>query len=253
MKPRIVFEDDLVQLWHGDYRDILGDLATCGADAVVTDPPYGETTLEWDRWQPDFPTNAASIANALWCFGSFRMFVQERDDFRDWKLSQDLVWEKHNGSSLAADRFRRVHELATFWYRGEWSSVHHEVPTTADAVARRLHRRAKPTHHQGNAGPSQYTSEDGGPRLMRSVQFVRSEHGRALHPTQKPLGILTPLIEYAVPRGGLVVDVFGGVFSTALAARQCGRRAIAVEGRQDFAEAGARRFEQLTFDLGVTG
>lgn len=48
-KPRIVYEDDLVQLWHGDYRDILGNLATAGADLVLADPPYGETTLEWDR------------------------------------------------------------------------------------------------------------------------------------------------------------------------------------------------------------
>lgn len=195
--------------------------------------------------------NAASIANALWCFGSFRMFIDRREDFAAWKVSQDIVWEKRNGSSLAADRFRRVHELATFWHRDEWAAFRHEVPTTQDASPRTVRRKAKPTIHQGNAGPSFYSSEDGGPRMTRSVQFVRSEHGRALHPTQKPLGILQPLIEYSVPPGGLVVDLFGGVFSTALAARQIGRRSIVIEGREDYAEAGARRFNQQALDLGV--
>jgi site-specific DNA-methyltransferase (adenine-specific) len=200
----LIYEDDLVQLFHGDYRMAIDTLADQDVQAIVTDPPYGETNLEWDRWPDGWLLDAARITRALWCFGSFRMFHEHAAEFGEagWRLSQDIVWEKHNGSSLAADRFRRVHELATLWYRGEWSTLRHEVPTTADATARTVRKKAKPAHHQGASGPSHYTSEDGGPRLMRSVLNVRSEHGRAIHPTQKPLGIIEPLIEYSVDRGG---------------------------------------------------
>lgn len=251
MKP--YYEDDLVTLYHGNYRDVIGDMkpSELAADAVITDPPYGETNLAWDRWVDDWLVDAAIVADALWCFGSFRMFQEHAAEFAAWKFSQDVVWEKHNGSSLANDRFRRVHEIATFWYRGDWASLRHVVPTTPDATPRALRRRSSKGEHQGARGASSYVSEDGGPRLMRSVQFVRSEHGRAIHPTQKPLGIIAPLIEYSVPVGGLVVDFFSGSGSVALAARQLNRRCVAFEAHEPYAEAAAARLSQQELDLEV--
>lgn len=240
----VVFEDEWVTLHHANYRDHLAGLE---ADAVITDPPYGETSLEWDQWPDGWVDDAAGVANVLWCWGSFRMFHDHADDFRTWKLSQEIVWEKHNGSGFHADRFKRVHELAVLWYRGEWDEIRHETPTTADATPRTVRRKTRPTH-TGNIDASAYRSEDGGPRLMRSVQYVRSEHGRAIHPTQKPLGVITPLIEYSVPPGGLVVDLFAGSASVAVAARQAGRRCVAFETREDYAErAAARLASELVF------
>lgn len=240
----VVYEDEWVTLHHADFRDHLDGLK---ADAIITDPPYGETSLAWDMWPTGWLDDAAKVTNALWCFGSFRMFHDHAAEFARWKLSQDIVWEKHNGSSLANDRFRRVHELATLWYQGDWSELRHATPTTADATSRTVRRKAKPAQHQGDRGASHYVSEDGGPRLMRSVQTVRSEHGRAIHPTQKPLGIVAPLIEYSVPAGGLVVDLYSGSATTAFAARQMGRRCIAFEIRKDYANAAAERLAQQSF------
>ena len=239
----VMYEDKWVTLHHADYRDHLAGLK---ADAVITDPPYGETSLEWDRWPTGWVTDAAYISDALWCFGSFRMFHQNAHEFRMWQLSQEIIWEKHNGSGFHADRFKRVHELAVLWYRGDWADLRHETPTTADATPRTVRRKTRPTH-TGNIEESAYRSEDGGPRLMRSVQYVRSEHGRAIHPTQKPEGIVAPLIEYSVPPGGLVVDLFAGSATTAIVARQMGRRCVAFEIREDYARKAAERLAQQTF------
>src|SRR5207253_5557653 len=63
-----------------------------------------------------------------------------------------------------------------------------------------------------------YTSEDGGPRLMRSVLKVRNEHGRAIHPTQKPLELLRPMVRYSCPPGGLVLAPFSGSAAVEVAA-----------------------------------
>ena len=241
------YQDDFVTLFHGDYRE--HDTQSLRADAVITDPPYGETSLEWDRWPDGWPQDAARISDALWSFGSFRMFMDRLPDFDGWKFSHEIVWEKHNGSGFAADKFRRVHELATLWYRGDWADIPHEVPTTNDATPRTVRRKTRPTH-TGDIDAQAYVSEDGGPRLMRSVLQVRSEHGRAVHPTQKPLGIVTPLIEYSVPRGGLVVDLFAGSGTTLLAAKHLGRRAVGYEVNEAYAEAAAVRLSQQLFDFG---
>lgn len=243
----LFYEDEYVQLYHGDYRGAR----LPHADAIVTDPPYGETSLEWDQWPTGWLEDVASVAPSLWCYGSMRMHLAHAAEFiaAGWRFSQDFVWEKHNGSSLANDRFRRVHEIANLWYRGDWADIYHVTPTTPDATPRALRRRASKGEHQGSRGASDYVSEDGGPRLMRSVQYVRSMHGRAIHPTQKPTGAVAPLIEYSVPPGGTVLDIFTGSGTTAIAARDLGRKCVAYEAREDYAEQAALRLSQQAFDF----
>jgi site-specific DNA-methyltransferase (adenine-specific) len=241
------YADDDVTLYLGDCREVLPALALT-VDCIVADPPYAETSLPWDRWPDGWPTVAATATSSMWCFGSMRMFLDRRDEFAGWKLSQDIVWEKHNGSGFHADRFRRVHEHATHWYRGEWGSVHHDVPVTQDATARRIKTSGRPEHF-GERGQHQYTTEAGGPRLMRSVLRVRSAHHRAIHPTEKPPGILDPPIRYACPPGGTVLDLFAGSGSTAVAARMSGRRSVLIEANERYCEAIVRRLQQDVLPL----
>ena len=240
------FTDGTVTLYHGDCRELLPALSIEPGAAVIADPPYGETNLIWDRWPVGWLSVLASSIDVghLWCFGSMRMLLERLGEFAAWTYAQEVVWEKHNGSSLAADRFRRVHEFAFGWYRGSWADLHHDTPTTPDATARTVRRKPKPPHWQGARGASTYASEDGGPRLMRSVLLVRSCHGDAVHPTQKPLGILRPLITYSTPPDGLVLDPFAGSGSTRVAAQHEGRRAVGIEAREDYCEVAARRLAQ---------
>jgi site-specific DNA-methyltransferase (adenine-specific) len=250
---RKYYADESVTLYLGDMREIVPQLGP--VDAVVTDPPYGETSLQWDRWPDGWPMIAAMAAQSMWCFGSMRMFLANSGQFTGmagWKLSQDIVWEKHNGSGFHADRFKRVHEHAVHWYRGDWSGIHHQVPTTDDATARKVRRKQRPTH-MGDIERGSYVSEDGGPRLMRSVLEVRSMHGRAIHPTEKPVGILAPLIEYACPPGGVLLDPFAGSGSTGLAAKMTGRRAVLVEADEQYCKAIATRLSQGVLDLTAGG
>lgn len=243
------YQDEHVTLWHGDYRDVLGKYETGAFDLLVADPPYAVTSLAWDRWVTDWPATLADYAASMWCFGSLRMFMDRAREFEPWKLSQDVVWEKHNGSSLASDRFRCVHELAAFFYQGAWASIYANVPTTADATPRAVRRKALPPQHRGARGASVYESSDGGPRLMRSVIYARSMHGKAIHPTQKPGGVLEPLIEFGCRPGGTVFDPFAGSCAVGVAARSLGRKAVCVELREDQCEASAKWLANDTFDF----
>ncbi|MBT2429414.1 site-specific DNA-methyltransferase [Streptomyces sp. ISL-112] len=244
MDPYWKDEEAGLYLYLGDMREVLPAL-NVQADLIVADPPYAETSLAWDRWPDGWPKIAAAHASSMWCFGSMRMFLDRRDDFAAWKLSQDVVWEKHNGSGFARDRFRRVHETATHWYRGDWAQVHHDAPREAyhGSNVKTVPRRSG-MQHTGDIGA--YEHYIGHDRITRSVLKAHSMHGRAIHPTQKPLGILSPLITYACPPAGLVLDPFAGSGSTLDAARQSGRRAIGVEADERYCEAAARRLSALT-------
>jgi site-specific DNA-methyltransferase (adenine-specific) len=137
----------------------------------------------------------------MWCFVPLRQFAMPPYRGREftsagWRLSQDLepvtgtdddhwTWEKHNGSGFATDRFRRVHETVTHWYRSRWSAIHRDVPTIAGQPrpsATIAHR--KPPTHTGHIGSAGYTY--GPTRLARSVVRVRSTHGVAIHPPRNP-------------------------------------------------------------------
>lgn len=224
----------MVKLYHADCADVLPFLAP--VDCVITDPPYGDTSLPWDVFTDSWVNLLP--ADQFWVFGSLRYLL--RADFTGWKLAQDIVWEKHNGTGMANDRFRRVHEIAAHFYRGEWKDIYHQPVYTPDATPRSVRRKKRPAHW-GEIGEGVYESQDGGPRLQRSVIYARSCHGNAIHPTQKPVEILRNLIEFSCPPGGTVLDPFMGSGSTGEATRELGRQFIGIERDPGyFAAASAR-------------
>jgi site-specific DNA-methyltransferase (adenine-specific) len=251
--PAPFYQADGITLYQGDCRTVLPRLDLAAVDVVVTDPPYGETSLAWDLPVDDWLPLLAQV-NSLWCFGSLGFFLDHAAAFRaaGWKHAQELVWEKHNGSNFHADRFRRVHELVVHFYQGRWAQVWKAPVTTPDATRRVVRRKARPPHHTGAIDAHTYTAVNGGPRLQRSVLRVRSCHGAAVHPTQKPLGIITPLLAHSCPPGGLVLDPFAGSGTTLVAAKLLGRRAVGIEREARYCELAARRLAQGVLDLAGT-
>ncbi|MYE01164.1 MAG: site-specific DNA-methyltransferase [Alphaproteobacteria bacterium] len=232
----------------GDAVDALRELPDQSVDLIIADPPYGQTSLPWDRWVGGWPDQCRRLlkpAGSMWVFGTQRMFLSRAAEFARWHLAQDVVWEKHNGTGLFNDRFRRVHEsILHFYPKGQsWRDTYREPQFTNDATARTIRKKARPAHWQGKTGPTVYQSEDGGPRLMRSVIFARSEHGRAMHPTQKPIKIVEPILLYSCPPGGTVLDPFAGSGTTGVAAKRNAREAILIEISPEYADIARRRIE----------
>lgn len=243
----VAYEDDYVTLYCGDSREFMAEAAHGGGNCViVTDPPYGDTSLEWDRVVTEFPQYAAALTRDLWCFGSMRFWMENGAAFKTagFTYAQEIVWQKHAGSGPNSDRFTRVHELAVQWYRGGWTDLQHDVPRTKWFGPDRNVRRMGNTPHRGDYAKQVEPWVDDGTRMMQSVIPVRNEHRRGYHPTQKPTGILRPLIEYSCPRDGLVLDPFAGSASTLVAARELGRKAVGVEINPDYCRAAAKRLSQ---------
>lgn len=229
---------------HGDALTthiITGDCRTALAahgpfDMLLADPPYGDTSLNWDRQVAGWIGAAYAMLKpngSMWVFGSLRFLLGSGPlfDATGWKLAQDIVWEKQNGTGFHKDRFKRVHEHAVQFYRttDKWADVFNEVQRTMDATPRVVRRKKHPNHHLGERNPSVYVSEDGGPRLMRSVIQMRNCHGRAIHPTEKPDALLEILIRTSCPIGGLVGDLFAGSGACGEAAMRAGRRYVGIE------------------------
>ena len=217
-----------------DHRVIAGDCrvlmpAQGPFDLILADPPYGDTSLAWDRRVDGWLRLACAAlkpSGSLWVFGSLRSFMATAGQFTDAGLryAQEIVWEKQNGSSFHA--------------------VYNDVQTTPDATARTVRRKMRPPH-TGRIDAGHYVSEDGGPRLMRSVIYARNCHGTAIHPTEKPSGLIEILIRTSSPQGGLVGDWFAGSGAAGEACRLAGRRYLGCEIDADMAELARGRIASV--------
>lgn len=218
---------------HGDCRSELQ--AHGPFDVIIADPPYGDTSLSWDRHCQGWIEAAARLlkpTGSIWVFGSMRFFQDFGGEFKGagLRFAQDIVWEKHNGSGFAADRFRRVHEHVSQYYltASKWADVYNDVQKTLDATPRAVRRKKRPAH-TGHIEASHYVSQDGGPRIMRSVVYMPSMHGRAIHPTEKPAELIEILIRTSCPPAGVVGDMFAGSGAAGQAAMSAGRRYVGTE------------------------
>jgi site-specific DNA-methyltransferase (adenine-specific) len=249
LKP--YFEEDGIVIYHGDCREIMPQLDP--VQCVIADPPYGDTSLEWDLRVEGWLEAALGVLKpgTLWCFGSFRFFLETASDFADWKLAQDVIWEKHNGSGFQSDRFYRVHEHAVQFYPKsiQWADCIKNPLLSYKTDHKQVIRKAVPPSHTGSRGASSYTRKVGDQCLQRSVIYERSLHGEAVHPTQKPLGVTEMLIRYSTNKGDAVIDSFCGSGTTLVAAKNLGRKAIGIEIEEKYCEIAAKRLSQQVFQF----
>lgn len=71
-----------------------------------------------------------------------------------------------------------------------------------------------------------------------------------MNETQKPEGIIAPLLDYCVPPGGIVLDPFAGSGTVLDVARAQGKRAIGIEKRESQCEEIVKRLSQRVLGLG---
>ena len=80
---------------------------------------------------------------------------------------------------------------------------------------------------------------------VKGDERVKVDGGRAVHLNQKPLDLMTRIIESSSDEGDVIWEPFGGLFTASLAARQSRRRAHAAELDATYYQYGVERFRNL--------
>lgn len=79
---------------------------------------------------------------------------------------------------------------------------------------------------------------------LRNSERIKTLDGKAVHLNQKPLDLMTRIIEASSDENDVVWEPFGGLFSASLAARQLKRRVYAAEVDHTYYHYGVQRFIQ---------
>ena len=77
------------------------------------------------------------------------------------------------------------------------------------------------------------------------------EHEKRVHPTQKPIRMLSEILQDFTNEGDIILDVFGGSGSTLIACEQLNRKCFMCELDPKYIDVIIERWENLTGEKAV--
>jgi site-specific DNA-methyltransferase (adenine-specific)/modification methylase len=230
--------DDYLLL-HGDCMEKLKEIPDGSIELILCDPPYNLAkystgNMKFD-WRSEINNNVAawdlkelapidfleefkrvlSPTGNIFIFTSYNMIGKWHECFdNEFDTFQFMVWHKNNPvPNIRKSSFLNSCELIVcMWNKGHtWNFT-------------RQH-----SMHNFIESP-----------ICMGKERIKSPK----HPTQKPLKVLRHIIKLASRENDLVLDMFMGVASTGVAARQLSRRFIGIEIDEIYYKAGEKRLQE---------
>jgi DNA modification methylase len=226
------FEDASSTIHMGDALEILSTMKAGSVDLVVTDPPYvigavsagniGSKAGGWgdmmnsSRWFRDWYVMVRRLLKqdgAMWTFCNWRSLpvVMKAAIDAEWSVTSLLVWDKQWIGPGGVVGLRPSYELVALLAMPEFAIPDRGVP---------------------DIWQQQWAS-----------------HKPTGHPAEKPVALLSRLIDTSGVKDGVVLDPFMGSGSTLRAAKDCGLRGVGIEAEERWCEVAKGRLAQQTLPL----
>tara|TARA_R110002124_G_scaffold74631_3_gene200309 strand:- start:8 stop:670 length:663 start_codon:yes stop_codon:yes gene_type:complete len=211
-----------------DWEEAIKDIDNNVIDLVVTDPPYGMSfksnyrkvkhkAIQNDNnlyWLPDWVTELKRVCKEdahLYIFCSWHNIdVFKKEVGKHFNVKNILIWEKNNtGMGDLEGDYAPKYEMILFCSNGK----------------KKLN----------------------GGRDANILKAKRTQNEN--HPTEKPINLISYLIEKSSEKGDLVLDTFGGSCGTAIASRQKERNCICIEIEENYCRVAKERLFSTTMSL----
>lgn len=72
-----------------------------------------------------------------------------------------------------------------------------------------------------------------------------------LHPTEKPIELIDVFIQNSTNENDVILDMFGGSFSTIIAAEENNRRSVGIDISKEYCEIGKKRLQSMQIKLKI--
>jgi site-specific DNA-methyltransferase (adenine-specific) len=215
-------------IYNEDWQIGTKRIANNSVDLVVTDPPYGmefqsnfrkekhksiqnDSNLDWlGGWVKELKRVCKDEAH-LYIFCSWHHIDKFKQEVGAlFNVKNILIWEKNNtGMGDLEGDYAPKYEMILFCSNG--------------------------------------TKKLKGGRDSNILKAKRT--GNVNHPTEKPINLISYLIEKSSNKGDLVLDTFAGSCGTAIASRQKERNCICFEIEEDYCKVANERLFATSLSL----
>ena len=219
MQAQTTVQNQLINtIMQGDCIQVMHEMPANSIDFILTDPPYLVNYRDRDGRTIQNDTNADWLKPAM------------REAYR--VLKQDRVAIMFYG-------WTKIDAFFDAWKSAGFQPVGHLVFRKTYSSKSRFLRY----HHE-----QAYLLAKGRPTLPKEPLADVMDmpySGNKLHPTQKPVAALAPLVRSFTLPGDLVLDPFTGSGSTCAASLLTGRRYFGIELDAEFHEAASQRLGRV--------
>jgi adenine-specific DNA-methyltransferase len=240
-------------IYHGDCLIALQEMADASVDLVFADPPYniGKKFGEFkDSWPSDKdyaewcyrwldlcigklkPTGSLYVMTSTQAMPYLDLWLRSR-----LSVLSRIIWHYDSSGVQAKKYFGSLYEPIIFCVKDPKAYTFRaddiEVEAKTGAVRKLMDYRKKvPTPYKTSKVP-------GNTWYIPRVRYRMAEYEE--HPSQKPEALLERIIKASTNVGDVVLDPFGGTFTTCAVAHRLGRKSIGIELQPDYVKIGLRR------------
>ena len=247
-----------MQIMHGDCLELMKQIPDKSIDMILCDLPYGTTACKWDTVIPFEPLwkqyrRLIKDCGAIVLFGTepFSSYLR-LSNIKEYKY--DWVWKKSKGSNfvhapnmplkiteniLVFSKGTMGHVVQVKEHRMTYNPQGIRVGTTVvkqnpNASELGYHRESQTNHTTGYK-----CKAEGYPNTL--LEF--GSEGHSIHPTQKPVALLSYLIKTYTVEGETVLDNCMGSGSTGIACMDTKRHFVGIELNDAYFDLAKKRLQ----------
>lgn len=273
VKQKPYFYDNEFTLYESDCLNILEELPANSVDMIFADPPYnlsnGGFTVhagkrvsvnkgDWDVSKgilEDFNFHLKWVKackrvlkpeGTIWVSGTYHSIYAcgYALQFAGYKILNDIAWFKPNGSPNLSGRYFTASHETLIWARKEEKAKHkfdYKLMKEGDWPEDAFKKPGKQMR-------SVWSIDDS----VWSINTPKPEEKKfGKHPTQKPIELLSRIVQASTHEGDLILDPFTGSSTTGIAAVNYGRNFIGIDMDKEYLELSKKRYDEVAKKLRI--
>ena len=256
------------KVWQQDCFETLKAIPSGSIDCVITDPPYGTTSFDYDEKSKSLDMKAwfAEILRVAHDKTPILIFASGKFTYRMIDIGQkyfryEMVWDKVKTATGMLDaniKPLRNHEYVLYFsktfdrYSKKYphktcNTFNHGVLIDKNNIKRNPNRFMV----YGEDSRCFYTKLNDAQYPRSILKFNKSmNHKLRIHPNEKPLALITYLVNLYSNPGNLVFDPFAGSANVAYACIENKRRFICCELDEKFYNLATKRLnDKLQYEV----
>ena len=228
------------QIILGDCLEIMKTFRDDQFDLVLTDPPYGYTTNEWDtkiNWG-QFWEQVSRIADGRAIIFSSQPFTTTLINSNPANYKYSWIWNKGITGNFALAKIQplKTHEEICIFGKLDYAPIMRKG---------RLRFKGNGKGNENTGGLVSNTGTNDVYYPTSILDFSNAGHrSKSLHPTQKPVELMRYLVQTYTKEGMNILDPFAGSGSTLRAAKDLNRKCTVIEINPKYVEIIKKRERQ---------